>query len=392
MIRKLSALLHSYRLPIIWKHLILNWLAIFGTSLLGIIFLLLSTKLEEVARFISLGASAGRIVFFILLQIPYVLQIAIPVSGCLAGFLLFMRLSSNGELIAARSVGYSLKELLRPIMWITVLFSIVMFGWMFDLSAKCHLAAKELEHDVRAEEPLAMVQNSQFLGNQGYSLELEGSLRTGGAAQNVIICFQPDPEARLKLFLAKSMHNKQGILEADQFLALSTDKPKTALSPSTLIIEQAEHKETPTAHMHEFVEKKHWKVNADHCPMASVWARVKDLKHEVNVHLYTGTHGKNSIKELGKYVSEPFRRISLSLALITLTLVGMLSGIHVERRQSKDRFTLPIILFCFFMACYLAGKNLDNLPIPSIFCYLIPHPLLLMAAIQLKKQAELGVE
>lgn len=378
-------------LPILWKYLIKSWLSIFGTALLGIIVLLLSTKLDEVARFISLGASVSRIVFFILLQIPYVLQIALPISGCLAGFLLFMRLSENGELVAARSVGYSLTSIIRPILLTSCIGSLLMFGWVFDLSARSHLAAKKLEHDVRAEEPLAMVQSSQFLGNQCYSLELEGSLRTGGAAKNLIICFQQDPEARLKLFLADTVHNKKGILEADNFLALSTEKPKNFTSPSTLIIEQAEHKQTPTTHMHEFVEKKHWKVNPDHCPMTSVWARIKDLNHEVAVHAYQESRGKNSIKEMGKYISEPFRRFSLSLALTTLTFTAMLAGIFAKRRHGKERFILPIVLFGFYMACYLAGKNMDELPIPSILCYLLPHPLLLLAASQLKKQAELGI-
>lgn len=267
-----------------------------------------------------------------------------------------------------------------------------MFGWMFDLSAKSHLAAKKLEHDVRSEEPLAMVQSSQFFGNQGYSLELEGSLRTGGEAKNLIVCFQRDPEARLKLFLADTVHNKHGVLEADHFLALSTEKPKSLTSPSMLVIEQAEHKQTPTAHMDEFVEKKHWKVNPDHCPMSSVWARMKDLEKETSVHAYQESHGKTASKELGKYISEPFRRLSLSLALTTLTLSGMLAGILAKRKQSKERFVLPIVLFGFYMACYLAGKNMDDLPIPSIACYLLPHPLLLLAASLLKKQAELGIE
>lgn len=384
--------LKTAQMPTIWKYLIKSWLGIFATSLLGIITLLLSTKLDEVARFISLGASISRILFFILLQIPYVLQIALPVSGCLAGFLLFLRLSENGELVAARSVGYSISSLLRPIVWITSIGSILMFGWIFDLSAKSHLAAKKLEYDVRSEEPLAMVQSSQFLQNQGYSLELEGSLRTGGCAKNLIVCFQKDIDDRLKLFLADTVHNKQGVLEADHFLALSTDKPKNLSSPSTLIIEQAEHKQTPTSHMDEFVEKKHWKVNADHCPMSSVWARMKDLQKETSVHAYQKSHAKTSAKELGKYISEPFRRLSLSLALTTLTLAGMLSGILSKRKGNKDRFVLPIVLFGFYMACYLAGKNMDALPIPSITCYLLPHPFLIAASLLLKKQAELGIE
>ena len=375
-------------MPTLWRYYLKNWFQLFFTALFGIIVLLLSTKLEEVARFIALGASFGKIVLFVLLQIPYVLQIALPVAGCAAGFFLFANMSANGELVAARAVGYSITQIITPSIGIGCLGSLLIFGWMFNCAAKSHFAAKKLEFDVRAQEPLALVQSSQFLGNQEYSLELEGSLRTGGVAKNVVVCFHPTQESRLKLFLAKYIYNKEGLLEAHDFLALSTDNPKGELSPSTLIIEQAEKKITSTKHMSEVVEKKHWKVNADHCALSVVFARKKDLEQGIATLLYKGDKSNNDIKDLGKYTSEPFRRISLSLAFLTLTLAGALSGIQTRRKTKKEKYLVPIFLFGFYLACYLAGKSMDSLPWPAIVCYLLPHPLLLIASWKLKQHAE----
>ena len=172
------------------------------------------------------------------------------------------------------------------------------------------------------------------------------------------------------------------------FLALSTDNPKGELSPSTLIIEQAEKKITSTKHMSEVVEKKHWKVNADHCALSVVFARKKDLEQGIATLLYKGDKSNNDIKDLGKYTSEPFRRISLSLAFLTLTLAGALSGIQSRRKTKKEKYLVPIFLFGFYLACYLAGKSMDSLPWPAIVCYLLPHPLLLIASWKLKQHAE----
>jgi len=380
--------LRTFCMPTLWRYYLKNWFQLFFTSLFGIIVLLLSTKLEEVARFIALGASFSKIILFVLLQIPYGLQIALPIAGCAAGFFLFARMSANGELVAARAVGYSFTRILAPLLGIGCLGSLLMFGWMFNGAAKSHFAAKKLEFDVKAQEPLALVQGSQFLGNQEYSLELEGSLRRGSSAKNVVVCFHPSDEGRLKLFLAHEVYNKDGILEAHDFLALSTEKPKTALSPSTLIIEQAEKKMTSTLHMHELVEKKHWKVNPDHCALSVVFARKKDLQQLVATEMYRGGKSSNNRKDLGKYISEPFRRISLSLAFLTLTLAGSLSGIQTGRKTRKEKYFIPICLFGFYMACYLAGKSMDSLPWPSILCYLIPHPILLVSSWKLKQQAE----
>lgn len=379
-------------IPTLWKYLIKNWVGIFCTALLGIVILLLSTRLEEVARFISLGASAEKIALFIVLQIPYVLQIAIPVSGCLAGFLLFARMSSSGELIAARSVGYSLKELVAPLFIISSIGSLCMFGAMFDIAANCHFAAKKLEHDVRTEEPLALLQGNQSLGGQSYLLDLEGSLRTGSSAKNFIACFTTTEQGRLKIFLADEVFNRKGLLEANNFLALSTEKPKNPQTPGSLLIEQAESKQTPTSHLHEFVEKTHWKINPDHCSLSVVFARTQDLKQAISKALYMDEAVKKEIKELGKFITEPYRRFSLSIGLMTLTMAGAMAGVHIGRHKKRGRFLLPLVLFGVFMACYLAGKNLDNLPIPAILCYLLPHPFLLAAAWELKKQTELGIE
>jgi lipopolysaccharide export system permease protein len=386
--RTWCATIRTTCIPTLWRYYIKNWFQIFFTALFGIIILLLSTKLEEVARFIALGASFSKILFFILLQIPYVLQIALPVAGCAAGFFLFHRMSTNGELVAARAVGYSIMQMLTPLIGISCIGSLLMFGWMFNCAATSHLEAKKLEHDVRAQEPLALMQGSQFLGNQGYSLELEGSLRTGGSAKNMVICFHPSPESRLKLFSAKTVHNKEGSLEADDFLALSTEKPTDLLSPSTLIIEQAKKKVTPTLHINEVIEKKHWKINADHCPLSVVYARKKDLQQTLAVQLYNGEKGKNNSKELGKYTSEPYRRLSLSLAFMTLTLAGALSGIQTRKKSKKEKYLIPIFLFGFYLACYLAGKSMDCLPWPAIVCYLLPHPILLIASWKMKQHAE----
>ena len=57
---------HLWAPPVIWKHLLKEYLRALGICLFGIVALLLSTKLEEVARLISLGAQTTKILAFVL--------------------------------------------------------------------------------------------------------------------------------------------------------------------------------------------------------------------------------------------------------------------------------------------------------------------------------------
>ena len=165
--------------PVLWTHIIINYCRSLLICLFGIVALLLTTKLEEMARFVALGASASKIGLFVLYQIPYLLQIALPISSLVAGFTTLFQMSINGEVTAARATGYSISSIVTPISCCSLLLSLVMMWAVFDLSAKCHLAAKELGYDVREEEPLSFVQCSRFLADHGASLELMGSLRSG---------------------------------------------------------------------------------------------------------------------------------------------------------------------------------------------------------------------
>ena len=98
-------------------------------------------------------------------------------------------------------------------------------------------------------------------------------------------------------------------------------------------------------------------------------------------------------KFLNKFVSEPFRRLSLSLAVFSLCLAGAVSGIQTSRARRRLLHAAgPLLAFGVFIASYLAGKNLDDVAPLAIFFYLIPHPILWMFSSSLKNRLEHGME
>lgn len=378
-------------LPVLWRYIVKEYIKNLGIALFGVVSLLLTTRLEEIARFMSLGASSSKILLFIVLQIPYTLQIALPLASLLAGFMVFSQLSSSGELTAMRSAGYSLKTLVIPLSLISCFFGCLLMGVVFDLSARSHLTVKKLEFDVREEEPLAFVQNSHFFAKHGIALELKGSLRTTKKAHDVIICIPATAGDRLSLIMMKQAHAEPKMLVGETFTMLSSKTPTQSNVFGSLLVENAQEKRTPTDCVHELAQRRTWRPLPEHFPLSVVRAGKLVFQQQKTAAEYQGHSTKKLSKLLAKFSVEPYRRLSLSLSVFTLCLVGALSAIQVGRAsRSFTRIGLPLAAFIFFVALYLAGKNLDETPFLSVLCFLIPHPILLTVARSLKYQIEGG--
>lgn len=378
-------------LPILWRHIVKEYVKNLSIALFGVVSLLLSTRLEEIARFMSLGASATKIVIFVLLQIPYTLQIALPLASLLAGFMVFSHMSSSGELTAMRAAGYSIKTMLIPVAFISGLFGFLLMGVVFDLSAKSHLKVKTLEFDVREEEPLAFVQNSHFFAKHGIALELKGSLRTTKSARDLLLCIPATAGDRLSLVMMKEAYAQPKVLVGKTFTMLSSKCPTQKDTFGSLFVENAEEKKTPTDCVHELAQRRTWRPLPEQFPLSVVRAGIQVFKQQIAAAEYQGNSSKKETKLLAKFTVEPFRRLSLSLSVFTLCLLGSLSAIQVGRSsRSFMRIALPVMGFIFFIALYLAGKNLDETPLLSILCFLLPHPLLIFASRALKYRIEGG--
>lgn len=384
----------NIRLPVLWAHMIKEYCRALSICLFGIVALLLSTKLEEVAKFIALGASTGKILLFVLYQIPYTLQIAIPLSSLVAGFSVLSTMSSSGELTAARASGYSLSSILAPISLLSLVIGIIMMWGMFDLSARSHLSAKQMAFDVREEEPLAFVQSSNFLADRGVALEFTGSIRTGEDAKDVLICFPSPSSDRLSLVILKKTHAEANALFGNFMTVLSSRTPQLPDQKfASLLIENADAKKTPTNFIHELTKGRHWKAEADLFTMGVLRAAQQNFARQVRVRNYSGHSAKKLKKTLNKFTSEPFRRLSLSLAVFSLCLAGAVSGIRTSRMPLRFLHAAgPLLAFGLFIAAYLAGKNLDDVAPAAIFFYLIPHPILWKFASTLKTRLEHGME
>jgi lipopolysaccharide export system permease protein len=78
---------------------------------------------------------------------------------------------------------------------------------------------------------------------------------------------------------------------------------------------------------------------------------------------------------------EILRRLSLSLATFSFTLLGCAFGIEEGRNPSKKNLFRALFLTLTVLMSYLLGKDLKAYPLLATLAFLLPHPLIWVSSL-----------
>jgi len=105
--------LHKYIFNEIWPTFI--------TVLMVFIFLVMSTKMLELSEWvINHGARLTQVLMLIFYLLPDIILFALPVTTLMAVFVAFLRLSSSNEILAMKSSGISLFQMLPTVLLVSL--------------------------------------------------------------------------------------------------------------------------------------------------------------------------------------------------------------------------------------------------------------------------------
>ena len=144
--------------------------------------MLLVLRFQDIARFAAAGTSGGHVCLFALLQIPYILPIAIPVSCLIAAILLFQRLSHSHELTAFRACGISLRSIATPLLFAGGVLALINATMTCEIAPRSRLMAKGLLYQVAASNPLLLFQKNSPIKFKNAYIDIH-SLQAGKCRQ-----------------------------------------------------------------------------------------------------------------------------------------------------------------------------------------------------------------
>jgi lipopolysaccharide export system permease protein len=88
---------------------------------------------------------------------------------------------------------------------------------------------------------------------------------------------------------------------------------------------------------------------------------------------------------------EILRRLSLSIAVFSLTLLGCAFGIEEGRSPSKKGLLYALLLTLAVLISYLLGKELKNYPLFATLAFLLPHLFIWIASFLKLKRISRGL-
>ncbi|MDP1835945.1 MAG: LptF/LptG family permease [Chlamydiales bacterium] len=382
-------------MPTVWRFLLGQYLKVLFLCVISFIAILLTTRMDEIAQFAALGASSPYVIRFIVYQIPYILPIAIPIAALISTVILMQRLSGTYELTALRACGYSLAHVATPLLLMATLLSIGNFYIISEMATHSHLMKRVLKREIKALNPLILLQNEKLTRMKGIYAHAEGGLATGEEAKNLLVASYNARNKDLNLFLAKHLVSTSESLSADNITIISSLKSGEAAEYDRLLIENAAHITLPTPDLSQLMGNASLHPKDDYLKMSLLLMRGTQYRNLISNAKQEGIDSRDLRKlkkQLAAVDSEIVRRVSLAISVFTFTLMGIAFGMHLTPRQVQRGLTWVLILATGFLVCYFTAKGLHGHMGTAIALYLLPHAIIITLCCRALKHVSEGRE
>lgn len=139
--------------------------------MLTILFLLLMQFLIlHIDKLVGKGLELSLIIELILLQLAYMLVLAVPMSMLVASLMAFGRFSELNELTAIKAAGVKPLQLMKPILLVAVLMSVFLMWFSNEVLPEANYKARSLFLDIRMKKPgFDLKANTFYDGIEGYT-------------------------------------------------------------------------------------------------------------------------------------------------------------------------------------------------------------------------------
>lgn len=351
-------------MPIIWRYLLAQYIKIFSFCTLTFIAILLTSRLDDIAHFATLGPGLPLVLQFTLLQIPYILPIALPLSCLISAVIIIQRLSASHELTALRAAGFSIQMIFTPLLALASLLAFFNFYTVSELATFSHLQTGLLKNEVRSVNPLLLLGNKHLMHAKGYYFDTFGDTSAGESASNVLFAAPNREGTGINLLMADEFRAMGGQFYGKEVAIITSVKSKTS-DGEQLLVENIQETTTSLDDFTKMMEKKVWVLNNDHLSLAFLLAKLKgewtDYRHAKLVE-----ERKVIKRNCCRCISELLRRVSVGLAPFTFTLLGATFALSISRQKSSRPFMVIVVLTAFYLASFFTAQSFgDRLAISS---------------------------
>lgn len=382
-------------MPILWRYLTAHFLKITLACVLAFVAILLTMRLDDIAHFAALGAPALYLLFFTLHQVPYILPIALPISCLIASLILIQRLSSTHELTALRACGFSLMNILAPILLSAAFLSLGNFWIASELATQSHLQTNLLKSELRSVNPLFLLHNKHLMRLKGFYFGALGASHVGESASDIVFAIPNKQQQRIHLMLAKKLKAAPTLFVGQRVSLITGAAHENDEEYDHLLIENMGSTITHVQDFANLLQRKVWTVNNDYLKLPLLLVRIQEQRGQLENARHEGK-SREEIKRLKRNLSqsqsEITKRFSISIAVFSFTLMGSAFGMNISRRRRFHTLYLAIALTTLYLIAFFVAKGVDHHLWLTAALYLVPHALIIFASLFVLRRIAKGIE
>lgn len=382
------------------RYVLREHVAPFLFSFAVIIFLLVVDMiLITLDRILGKGVPAGVVMELFVLNLAWMVALAVPMAVLVSTLMAFGRLSSDGEITAMRALGVSLFQVVRPVLAVGVLLTLFMLWFNDQVLPEANHRARTLATDIHRKKPsvafadLAGVVVDNFAD---YRILFDQVDKQGRMMQNVkvyhfdgspypvtiqadsgqVLLHEETDQAYLNL-LGGALHR---IDEEDPFVQIETkfEQAHLKLGDAGKQLSRSSSayrndREMGIGMMQERIQRNEKEIvesvnevsehtgaifeallmgegKTDLASVRSVIGRV-EANHRIAAH---------KIREANRLRVEVHKKFSIPAACVAFVLVGMPLGIRVRGRSPAIGASLSIGFFLMWWIFLIGGEKLAD--------------------------------
>lgn len=348
---------------IIYRYLLSQYLKVLFFCCASLLAILITTRLHQIAKIASFGASGWSLLQFALYQIPYILPLVIPIACLISAILITQRLSSQNEITTLRASGLSFRSIFSPLLFGGVALALLNFYIISEVSTSARLHLKLITNELSSIDPIALLRSKHLQSLKNfYGQAKSAPLRND--VEDVQIAFWDRNSEQIRLLLAsKASPTKDGV-EVSEMALLSPLSDKKGFAFETASKVQLSSKDLSL-----FMKQRAWEVKPEFLPLK--WLLASDPMRP-------------------RQISELFRRISLSFAAFSFTLMGIAFGMALGRERSQKGIISAVCLSAIFLVCFFLAKQNSDTLLYSTLLYSLPQLLIVTLSLKTLSSLSLG--
>lgn len=355
--------------PLIWRYLLSAYLKITFFTILAFIIILLTTRFEELAKFIALDAPLTLIGFFILFQVLYILPITIPIGTLIGSILLMQQLSKSHEIKAMRSLGMGLVHLTTPFMLGALLFCVVNFFAASEFSTVSNMQMHFMKSHLKEVNPFLILSSQELMHSKGFYYETMGGTTFAKSANDVLFAVPNGKKGKIQLLLADRLANDKESIIGEGITLFSP------LEKDQIVIDHSDFMQIEQETLSKFIPVSSWAIKPQYLNFMQLISSFQ-LKHITKT----------------QFVIELLRRLTLVIAPLTFTLLGIAFGMTISRTRSPIGLLVPVTLSSLFLVCYFTGnKHASTIP-TALVLYFFSQVMIILSSFAAYQRISKGIE